>query len=325
MRNVAFTLLALALTPATLPAQGWAEKLFKDGITHDFGTVARGGVLYHRFPLTNIYAVPLDITNVQSSCGCGSANPSAKTLQPRETGYIEVSMDARKFTGPKTIKVSVTVGPQFISTAELSVSANSRADVVLNPGHLNFGTIPQGETPTQTIDVEYAGALDWRAKDVVNNGLPATVVFKELYRRPGQVGYQVSVKLKADAPAGMLKQDIFLKTNDPATPLLPLLVEANVQAALSVRPEVLNFGALKVGDTKLMKIQISGQKPFRVLAVDGLGDGVTLELPAAPELVHVLTVQYQPAKAGEFQRQLKIKTDLQDTPVNVKVDAVVAP
>ena len=68
MRKVVLALLVLAL-PVEAKAQGWAEKMFKDGTNHEFGSVARGGVLFHRFVMTNIYAVPLDITSMTVSCG----------------------------------------------------------------------------------------------------------------------------------------------------------------------------------------------------------------------------------------------------------------
>src|SRR5947209_8342995 len=100
MRNSVLALIALAAVTTAAPAQSWAEKMFKEGTSHDFGSVARGAQLFHRFPMTNIYAVRLDITNVQTSCGCATVTPSKQSLEPRETAYIDVLMDGRRFTGP---------------------------------------------------------------------------------------------------------------------------------------------------------------------------------------------------------------------------------
>src|SRR5262245_61475398 len=109
MRQVLFVgLILLAAPPAFSLEEGWANKLFKEPTSHDFGTVARGAQLYHRFPLTNIYAVPLEITNIRVSCGCVTATPMPKVLQPRESGYIDIAMDARRFNGAKTVTVFVT-------------------------------------------------------------------------------------------------------------------------------------------------------------------------------------------------------------------------
>ena len=80
MRMAFVALIALAtLAPATASAQAWAEKMFrdKDGkdnpLIHDFGNVPRGAQLVHRFKITNIYAVDMEVTNLKPSCGCGSA------------------------------------------------------------------------------------------------------------------------------------------------------------------------------------------------------------------------------------------------------------
>jgi len=71
---------------------------------------------------------------------------------------------------------------------------------------------------------------------------PFEASVRELYRRPGQIGYQVKVTLKADAPAGPLKNFVYLKTNDPNAALVPILVEASVQSPLTVVPPLLNLG-----------------------------------------------------------------------------------
>src|SRR5207245_8268836 len=107
----------------------------------------------------------------------------------------------------------------------LRVSATSRTDVVVNPGQISFGVVPRGQaTAAQSIDVEYAGVLDWRVNEIVKNEAPLNVTFKELYRRSGGVGYQVRVAIKPDAPGGTLKHEIFLKKNAPANAPVPILV-----------------------------------------------------------------------------------------------------
>jgi hypothetical protein len=327
MRNAIVALAVLALGAAQAPAQGWAEKMFKDGLTHDFGSVPRGAQLFHRFPVTNIYAVRMEVTGVKSGCGCVTANAAKRVLEPRESTTIDVSMDARRFTGPKTVSIRVSVGPEFISSAELKVSATSRADVVFNPGQVTFGTVTRGQAPSQTMDVEYAGALNWQVSEVVAKDLPLEVALQELYRRPGQVGYRVKVTLKPDAPPGTLKQDIFLKTNDPASPLVPVLVEATVQSALTVSPPTLSLGSVKAGEELTRRVVVRGNKPFVIKGVEGLGNGVELGTPPAATAAVVQTVTFQClfSQAGDFKRELKILTDLQTTPVTVTIEGTASP
>lgn len=326
MRTIYLALLALFLSAAAAPAQGWAEKMFKDGLTHDFGTIARGTQLKHSFKITNIYAVRMEITSIKSGCGCVSATAAKRVLEPREATTVEVSMDGRRFAGPKTVTVRVTVGPEFISTAELKVSANSRADVVFNPGEVNFGTVAQGQTPTQTIDVEYAGIVKWQVSDVVIGGAPYTATVKELYRRPGQVGYRLGVTMKAGAPVGVLKHTLYLKTNDQASPMVPVLVEANVQSALSVTPSTLNLGKVSTGVALTRRVVVRGGKIFKVTEVEGTGNGIELGMPLAGSESEAQFVTFKCTfdRPGPFRRELKIKTNLQSTPLVVVIEGVAA-
>ena len=59
-------------------AQGWAEKMFQQGTAHDFGVVPKGSQLLFRFPITNIYAVRMEIVQIQPGCGCVSAVASKR-------------------------------------------------------------------------------------------------------------------------------------------------------------------------------------------------------------------------------------------------------
>jgi hypothetical protein len=336
MRNAILPLIflgavVLAYGPTTPPTRGqnsaWAEKMFKDGTVHDFGSVPRGAQLHHKFTITNIYAVRMEVTSVQSGCGCVTATVAKRVLEPRESTTLDINMDGRRFTGPKTVIVRVTVGPEFVSTAEIRVSANSRGDIVFNPGQVSFGTVPRGQTPTQTIDIEYAGTLPWEVKEVlVPPGFPFTVTSRPLYRRPGQVGYQLAVTLKADAPAGPLKEDIHLKTNDPATPLVPVLIEANVLAALTVSPATLALGTIKASDTLTRRVVVRGSRPFRVTGVDG---GAEVTLSATPStsaaVVQTVTLKCQFTQPGDFRRAVKILTDLPEGAVTVTVEGTAAP
>lgn len=313
MRHALLALVSLFLLVGTAPAQGleWADKLFaKDGASHNFGSVPHGAVMKHRFPITNIYAVPLQIMSSRVSCGCVTVVPSVQVLQAKETAYLDVTMDARKFTGHKSVKIYVTVGPQYVSTATLEVTAHSRADVVFNPGEVNFGVVSAGQTPTQIIEVEYAGVLDWRISGIVDHHQPVVTRLEEMYRRPGQVGYRLHVSIKPDAPAGSYNSELMLRTNDPASSLLPVQVDFTVQAPLAVVPGKVHLGAVGIGETSTRRVVVRGSKPFRILAVEGMGDGLNVEFPDSPNMVQVVTIRWLPGQAGELRRDLRVKSDL---------------
>jgi hypothetical protein len=324
MRIALLTLFVLLLGATAAPADGWAEKMFEDGkkTSHDFGNVPRGAQLFHRFTITNIYAVPMEITGIVPSCGCTEAKPSKRVLAPRESATIDVTMDARRFTGAKTVTIKVSVGPEFVSTAELTITAQSRADLVFNPGELSFGSVTRGQSAEQVVDVDYAGTMDWQITEAVAKDLPMDIKLEKKQNKAGQVGYKVIATLKADkdTPIGPLKGQVLLKTNDPSSPLVPIVVDATIQAPVVVTPSDLNVGAVKVGDTLTRRVVVRGVKPFKVIGVDGLnGTGLTLgnELATQEAAVQTVTFKFQVAKAGEFKHEVKVKTSLQDSPLVV--------
>jgi Protein of unknown function (DUF1573) len=328
MRNAIAALMVLGLAVSTASAQGWAEKMFKDGLTHDFGVVPAGAQLFHRFTITNIYAVRMEIIGLTPTCGCVKATPIKRVLEPRESTTIDVEMDARRFTGAKKVDIRVTVGPEFTSSTELHVLAHSRADIVFNPGEINFGQVAKGTKLTQKVDVDYAGALPWQIKEVViPQNLPVDVVTTESSRQGGRVSYRLEATLKTDAPAGLVKEFIYLKTNDPNAPTVPLLIEANVIAALSVAPSTLSLGTVKAGEPLTRRVVVRANKPFRILEVTGVDSAITLgtAVSAVGTPVQTITFRCNFEKAGDFKRDLTIKTDAQDEPVIVTIEGTVAP
>jgi hypothetical protein len=334
MRKVVLALFALVvLTPAIIAQQpsAWADKLFGGTTTHDFGVVARGSQLTHTFKMTNIYKVPLEITDVRVSCGCLKAEPSTKLLQPNETAILNIHMDARQFTGAKTIRIYLTVGPKFVSTATLVVSANARGDVAFTPRELDFGNFQRGATMTKPVDVEYGGGqADWRVTEIVKSAsAPFELKVEELPRLVGSSprrGYRIHATMRADAPPGTFKQEVILKTNDPSSPVLTFNVVGNVQAGgLAVSPSPINVSGIKVGETQTKKVFVRASRPFRVTAIDGQGDGVTVDVPNRQDTTLVLTITVQATKAGDLRRQLGIRTDLDGEVTPLLIEGFIEP
>ncbi len=321
----------LSLCPAA-PAQtvsAWADKLFAGVTTHDFGVVPRGAQLKYSFKMTNIYKVPLEVTGIRVSCGCVTASTNTKVLQPNESAALDINMDGRQFNGHKQVRVYVTVGPEYVSTATLTVTANARQDVVFTPGELDFGSVARGQSPSKFIDVEYVGGVEWQVTEIVKSAASPfdlkVETLPQLVNQPPRRGYRIHATVKADAPAGQFKQEVVLKTNDPSSPVLTFNVSGSVQATLTVSPSPVAVTGLRVGESQTKKLLVRGHRDFKITAVDGQGDGITVEIPNRQEKTHVLTVLVAPTRAGELRRQLIIRTDLDNESATVQVEGEVAP
>lgn len=323
MRKAVLALLFFAGVgqPAWAQTTAWADKLFDGDLTHDFGVVPRGTQLKYSFKMKNIYKVPLEINLVRVTCSCLTVKESTKVLQPNETAYLHCNMDGTRFSGPKTIRVYVTVGPEYVSTATLTVSANARSDVVFNPGEIDFGLVHRGQTPMRTIDLEYyGGSPGWNVSEIVkHSSAPFDLKVEELQNRATR-GYRLFATIKPDAPSGSFKQEIILKTNDPTSPVLTFHVIGNVQATLNVAPSQVVLANVKVGVMESRKVIVRGSRPFRILAIDGQGDGITAVIPDREATTQIIEVRFQPTKPGDLKKQLTIRTNLDDEAATVIVE-----
>ena len=70
---------------------------------------------------------------------------------------------------------------------------------------------------------------------------------------------------------------------------------------------------------------IRAERPFRILAIDGQGDGVTAEIPDREDSTMILSIKIEPTKAGELRKQLTIRTDLDKETATVTVQGEVEP
>jgi hypothetical protein len=312
-------------------AQDWAKAMF-DHTTHDFGVVARGAKVEHRFIVENIYEEDAHIQSVSSSCGCSTPQVSQNSLKTWEKAEILVTIDTRGFLGRKDATITVTFDQPFAAKVELHVHAYIRSDIVVQPGAALFGSVMQGAGAKQALAVNYAGRDDWRIVRVecANPSIAAAVV--ETNRAPGQVGYSLAVQLKPDAPPGYIRDQLVLVTNDydARAARVPVAVEGLVVAALSVRPSPLMMGLAEVGRPVTRNLVVQGRAPFRIVAVRPSDDRFQCRASGESRAAHVLPVTFLANKAtpsdGTVNATIRIETDLTGvSTVEVSVSVQVGP
>jgi hypothetical protein len=259
----------LVLAGARTNAQDykWARDMFEKQ-EHDFGVVARGSDARYRLKITNKYVEPVHISNVATSCGCTAAKPSQDRLASRESAYIELTMDTRKFQHQKDSSVTVTFDQPYYAEVRIPVRAYIRSDVVLTPGGAQFGAITPGADAERKIGVAYAGRGSWKIKDVISKNPNIAAKVAET-RRDGQyVNYDLVVTVKGSAPLGELRDQVTLVSDDAGNPYIPVLVEGRVEAEYSVSPELVSFGNVAPGAKKTMTVFVRGKRPFSIEKIE---------------------------------------------------------
>ncbi len=313
-------LVFLALATARAQAAGWADSLFAER-SFDFGPVPRGAKVKHDFLLTNRLAEPITILNLRPSCGCTSGKASASIVNPSSSAVIEARMDTRSFLGIKATILYVTLVTAGGREAEvrLGVSSNILADIVLNPGSVDFGTVMKGQSPSQVLTIDRIGAPAWRFERMVSASRIISAQLVETRRdAKGDVSYTLTVGIKPDAPVGQVRDEIRLLSNDRETPSIPVMVTATIRGELSAAPSILTMGEVNSSAGKQGRFIIRASRPFTITTVEGIGDGFSLDPPdSTPKSMHVLTVAYKAEEGstrGDLRRVFRVHTDLAGEP-----------
>jgi hypothetical protein len=321
----------LALAASTAGAASWADGLF-DTKAHDFGPVPRGGKFRHDFLLTNRRAESVTILNVRASCGCTTARASALQVNPGQSAKIEAEMDTRNFVGPKATVVYVSLMTATGKEAEvrLGLSSNILSDVVLNPGMIDFGAVVRGQAPEQVLTIDRVGSAGWRVERMVTASRILRGQLVETTRDQDSVQYKLTVSLGPDAPAGLIRDEIRLLTNDPETANIPIPVTAAIRGELAASPGVLALGRVASAGAVQGRFLVRASKPFGIVAIEGDGDGFTAAPPDTSRgTAHLLTVSYRPEEGrtrGDLRHVFRVATDLPgEPPLDLTVTCHVEP
>ncbi len=310
-RKVVVALCLLSLAPLAAQAKEWAQKMFQVS-SHDFGNVARGAKSEFAFELQNLYEEDVHIADVRTSCGCTTPTITKPTLKTWEKGTIVATLNTRSFVGHRNSTLTVVIDKPFYAEVPLTIVGNIHSDIDFQPGVAALGDIEQGTVGEQSVSVTYRGNFGWQIADVRSANSHLEVELGEAVRQPGLVTYKMVVRVKADAPPGILQDQLTLVTNDQRMPTVVLPVEGRVAPPLSVNPSPLMFGTLAPGQSATKQLVITGKQPFRVLAIQA--DGDALQFKTAPDVtkkVHLVPITVvAPQRPGEFHHSVTIETDL---------------
>lgn len=320
--RICLALIFGACCAASASAQelNWAEKMF-DQRSIDFGVVARGSDAVARVKITNLYKQPVHIADVRTTCGCSAGRPTKTTLESLEDGFVEVTMDTRKFTRRKDSNLIVTFDAPLHQEVRIPITAYIRTDVVFDPGSVNFGSVEHGKEVTRTIKLLYAGRNEWQVKEIRSRSESIIAKAVETARGNGRVDYDIVVTLAPTAPPGALREQLTLITDDQNSPQVPLLVEANIEADFVVTPAITSLGVLKPGEAKEFKVVIKGKQPFQIEKIECESDRglFKVRLPQNAAQIHVLPMTITaPEKAGNLSEEFTITINGQPTPVTFK-------
>ena len=348
--RILLPLVVVACTAASAVAQDWGAKMF-DRTEIKFGSVARLSDTTFKVKVKNLYVEEIQITSLSTSCGCISwIDKPVISIPSKQERELTIRLDTIGHSGDKNVRAFVTLYEpiqRLTSSVTIPVQGRIRADFEVRPSHVGFGPIDVGKGYIQRIGINYIGGRpDWKIVEakVSNPHLTAKVVEKS--RFGGSATYEATVEIDANAPLGILRDQLILTTNDVGDSSISIPVEAKVEADIVVTD--VQFGTVTPGQSKSMTVIVRGKKPFKIEkvnhvitevrakpAADGTGaandtvsltDAIAVKTPDTTAPLHMLTVTVTPpAEPGMFDEEFSIVIEGRPQPVTFKVRGRIQP
>ncbi|HJV36773.1 MAG TPA: DUF1573 domain-containing protein [Geomonas sp.] len=154
MRLLALTAMASLLTAVTAWA---APELSVEHGSYDFGTITQGKKVQHNFTIRNSGDAPLQIKQLNASCGCTAARPSTALILPGRSAEIEVVFDSANFSGRVEKTVAMTTNAGKAPTYTFKLEGNIQDQVQVKPRPLDVGALTAGVAKQATVSIENKG------------------------------------------------------------------------------------------------------------------------------------------------------------------------
>jgi hypothetical protein len=262
------TTLALVLL-AVAPGADAVGPLTAAAPTADLGEVKSGPVREHTFELKHAGGGgAVGIVGVTAGCGCVKTELSAKTLRPGGSAKLTV------WVNTLTQKAGANVWPVTVRYAidgqeaalDLKVTATVVREVTVTPPLLAVST---AGAVTQTLKIEDRRPKPLTVSKVTTTNPAVTAAVN---------GFDITVKVADDLPAGSHDDTVTIHTTDPECPQLVVPVKvhkrgADDPAATPAAPTV-RFAKGQVEASTLVQIRHGG-KAVGVAKVECKTPGVT--------------------------------------------------
>jgi hypothetical protein len=258
------SLLCLSV-PFVLQAQA-APRLTVDAPSYDFGKVARGSDVKHRFVLRNTGSEPVKILRVQPTCGCTSGLLGKEVLAPGESTEVEITFHTAGMIGVVHKAVDVESDDPAAARLTLRFSADVGAVVTASTDTVFFQDLGRKERRKSSVRLVSGTGKPIFVSDVVLSKAP----WLGVATRPEGNDEWVDLDLLASRlPAGKLSgtDTVELHLNNPGASVVNLTVRWSLTPPVTVDPARIAWSTSAGAELRAsLHLQSVDHKPFRVLS-----------------------------------------------------------
>jgi len=239
----------------------------------DFGPIPRHQMIEYEFPFENIGDKPLKLYSIETRCICLTGTPTAWEIPPKGSAVIIARLEPYKYEGVKPWKsLLIKTNDPDEPAVSVSVSAFIVDAAVLDPQTLLLPNIPSGQAASAEVKLIQGGSGELVIKAISTSSPRISATSSQLEGE--QKGYLLTVTVAPDMPVGKFEEVVTIHTNyddysaygeKSAKPSpfyrdysrLTLPVKGSVVGAVSVSPQMINFGSCVPGKPVSRKLILS--------------------------------------------------------------------
>ncbi len=252
-----------------------AARLSFEKTTHDFGEIFDDATQEYEFQFTNTGPEPLIIGEIKSSCGCTVPELEKRIYQPGEKGKIKVIFNPNGKRGFDSRTVTINSNDALSPSTRITIKSHIRPLVIIEPSILQFGQIDKGQTREKEILI--AGRTEDFQATLATTNYPDVFDVKVIDTKIRTVGTdkeelrtsRLLITVKPDAPVGLHRAELTIRTNDPRRAIERTQVLAQILGDLAVVPPRLSLGRIQAGEnfSREFKVQSRSGEPFQIKEV----------------------------------------------------------
>jgi len=173
----------------TAAAFAAAELTVEQG-SYNFGSVAQGKKVQHNFVIKNSGDAPLQIKQLNVSCGCTAATPSSSQIPPGKTAEIKVVFDSTNFAGKVQKSVAMVTNAAKNPNYNLIVEGTVLEELQVGPRQVSLGQVKAGSPREVSVTVTNNGTALRRLVSVSanSNSLQIKATIRKAEVKPGEAG-----------------------------------------------------------------------------------------------------------------------------------------
>jgi Protein of unknown function (DUF1573) len=309
LRQAVFMLLVIFWTAALARAD-----LEFAQTTTDAGEVKAGAPLSHTFTFVNRGPGVVEITGIESSCGCLTPRLDQRTFQPGEHGSILVEVNTLSpAPGPHIwqVKLSCRSGA-MVSEVPLRLTARLVREIVVEPAAVNMFVDGPMQTEFRLIDPR-SKPLQLQEVHTTAPALQAEIAGQER-DTSGHLIYKVHLRVTGDMVEGRHEEFVSLFTNDPdyREIKVPVTVVKRSRQRLSATPSRIEL-SVRPGSSlpsRMVLIRDRENQEVEVEAVSADSPAVTCRWVKGPGAMTTLRVQIDRNQVQDSKWQSTVRVQV---------------